>query len=80
MTLGLDQVIDHTALGLTNDDLVDIYRKMLISRRLDDKMWALNRRGRVPFVVSVSGHEATQIGIAAPRGILRDTQRSAGAT
>lgn len=65
MTLGLDQVIDHTALGLTNDDLVDLYRKMLISRRLDDKMWALNRQGRVPFVVSVSGHEATQIGIAA---------------
>jgi 2-oxoisovalerate dehydrogenase E1 component len=65
VTLGLDQVIDHTALGLTNDDLVDLYRKMLISRRLDDKMWALNRQGRVPFVVSVSGHEATQIGIAA---------------
>ena len=72
MTLGLDQVIDHTALGLTNDDLVDLYRKMLISRRLDDKMWALNRQGRVPFVVSVSGHEATQIGIAAALDSSKD--------
>jgi 2-oxoisovalerate dehydrogenase E1 component len=63
---------NHKDLGLTNDDLVDLYRKMLISRRLDDKMWALNRQGRVPFVVSVSGHEATQIGMAAALDPTRD--------
>ncbi len=72
MTLGLDRIIDHGALGLDNDDLVDIYRKMLVSRKLDDRMWALNRQGRVPFVVSVSGHEATQIGIAAALDPTRD--------
>ncbi len=65
MTLGLDSVIDHTALGLTNDDIVDLYTKMLLARRIDERMWALNRQGRVPFVVSVSGHEATQVGAAA---------------
>ncbi|MDK1017788.1 MAG: thiamine pyrophosphate-dependent enzyme [Actinomycetota bacterium] len=65
MTLGLDSVIDHTALGLDEDDLVDLYRKMLLARKLDERMWALNRQGRVPFVVSVSGHEATQVGVAA---------------
>ncbi|GMR03019.1 MAG: dehydrogenase E1 component subunit alpha/beta [Acidimicrobiia bacterium] len=65
MTLGLDSVIDHTALGLTNEDLLDLYRKMLLARKLDERMWALNRQGRVPFVVSVSGHEATQVGAAA---------------
>ena len=65
MTLGLDSVIDHTALGLSEDDLVDLYRKMLLARKLDERMWALNRQGRVPFVVSVSGHEATQVGAAA---------------
>ena len=63
---------NHKDLGLTDDDLVDLYRKMLISRRLDDKMWALNRQGRVPFVVSVSGHEATQIGAAAALDPTRD--------
>ncbi len=63
---------NHKDLGLTDDDLVDLYRKMLISRRLDDKMWALNRQGRVPFVVSVSGHEATQIGMAAALDPTRD--------
>ena len=70
--MGLDSVIDHTALGLTKRDLVELYRKMLISRRLDDKMWALNRQGRVPFVVSVSGHEATQIGAAAALDPMKD--------
>jgi 2-oxoisovalerate dehydrogenase E1 component len=72
VTLGLDRIIDHGALGLDDDDLVDLYRKMLIARKLDDKMWALNRQGRVPFVVSVSGHEATQIGVAAALDPTRD--------
>ena len=65
MTLGLDSVIDHTALSLSNDDLLELYRTMLLARRIDERMWALNRQGRVPFVVSVSGHEATQVGAAA---------------
>jgi 2-oxoisovalerate dehydrogenase E1 component len=72
VTLGLDSVIDHTALGLSNDDLLYLYRKMLLARRLDERMWALNRQGRVPFVVSVSGHEATQVGAAAAIDPSRD--------
>ena len=72
MTIEFDSRIDHFGLGLTKDDLVDLYRKMLISRRLDEKIWALNRQGRIPFVVSVSGHEATQIGIAAALDPERD--------
>ena len=62
--LELDNVIDHGALGLTDEQVVDMYRTMLLARRLDDRMWALNRQGRVPFVVSVSGHEGTQVGAA----------------
>jgi 2-oxoisovalerate dehydrogenase E1 component len=72
VTLGLDSVIDHTALGLTNDDLLELYKKMLLARRIDERMWALNRQGRVPFVVSVSGHEATQVGAAAAIDPSRD--------
>jgi len=72
VTTGFDSHIDHFGLGLTKEDLVDLYRKMLISRRLDEKIWALNRQGRIPFVVSVSGHEATQIGIAAALDPERD--------
>jgi 2-oxoisovalerate dehydrogenase E1 component len=62
--LELDNVRDHKALGLTDDQAIDMYRTMLMARRLDDRMWALNRQGRVPFVVSVSGHEGTQVGAA----------------
>jgi len=64
VTLSLDSVIDHEALGLDHNDLVEMYRLMLLARKLDERMWALNRQGRVPFVVSVSGHEATQVGAA----------------
>ncbi|MGI9528511.1 MAG: thiamine pyrophosphate-dependent dehydrogenase E1 component subunit alpha, partial [Acidimicrobiia bacterium] len=64
MTLSLDSVIDHSALGLDDDDLIELYRLMVLARKLDERMWALNRQGRVPFVVSVSGHEATQVGAA----------------
>ena len=38
-----------------------MYRFMLLARRMDDRMWALNRQGRAPFVVSSSGHEAIQV-------------------
>jgi len=62
--LELDNVRDHKALGLTDQQVVDMYRIMLLARRLDERMWALNRQGRVPFVVSVAGHEATQVGAA----------------
>ncbi len=56
---------DHTDLGLSDQDLVGIYRTMLMARRVDDRMWTLNRQGRAPFVVSASGHEATQVATVA---------------
>ncbi len=62
--LELDNVRDHNALGLSDDQVLSMYRSMLLARRLDERMWALNRQGRVPFVVSVAGHEATQVGAA----------------
>ena len=62
--LELDQTREHEALGLSDEQAVDMYRKMLLARRIDDRMWRLNRQGRVPFVVSVSGHEGTQVGAA----------------
>jgi 2-oxoisovalerate dehydrogenase E1 component len=62
--LEIDNVRDHKAVGLTDEQIVAMYRTMLLSRRLDERMWALNRQGRVPFVVSVAGHEGTQVGAA----------------
>jgi 2-oxoisovalerate dehydrogenase E1 component len=59
--LQVDLSADHRALGLTDDQVLALYRTMLQARRLDDRMWALNRQGRAPFVVSSSGHEGTQV-------------------
>jgi 2-oxoisovalerate dehydrogenase E1 component len=62
VAIGIDPVRNHLELGLGDGDVLEIYRLMVLARRLDDRMWALNRQGRAPFVVSASGHEATQIG------------------
>jgi 2-oxoisovalerate dehydrogenase E1 component len=64
VAIGLDPKRNHLDLGLKDGDLLEMYRLMVVARRIDDRMWALNRQGRAPFVVSSSGHEATQVGTA----------------
>jgi 2-oxoisovalerate dehydrogenase E1 component alpha subunit len=61
MAKGKDQ---HTDLGLKEEDLIEMYRYMLLARFCDERQWALNRQGKAPFVVPVSGHEAAQVGSA----------------
>jgi len=53
--------IHHHDLGLSDQQMIEMYRLMLLARRVDDRMFALNRQGRVPFVVGSSGHEAVQV-------------------
>jgi 2-oxoisovalerate dehydrogenase E1 component len=65
VAIGIDPMQNHLDLGISDDALLEIYRKMVMARRVDDRMWALNRQGRAPFVVSSSGHEASQVGTAA---------------
>jgi 2-oxoisovalerate dehydrogenase E1 component alpha subunit len=52
----------HTSLGLKEEDLLGMYRYMLLARACDERQWALNRMGKAPFVVPVSGHEGAQVG------------------
>jgi 2-oxoisovalerate dehydrogenase E1 component subunit alpha len=51
-------------LGLSDADLVEMYRLTALSRAVDERMWVLNRAGRIPFVISGQGHEGAQVGIA----------------
>ncbi len=41
-----------------------MYREMLLSRELSDRMFTLNRQGRAAFAVTGQGHEAAQVGSA----------------
>ncbi|MBT2571659.1 thiamine pyrophosphate-dependent dehydrogenase E1 component subunit alpha [Planococcus sp. ISL-110] len=54
----------HEEIGLTNDDLLKMYETMLMARRVDERMWLLNRAGKIPFVISCQGQEAAQVGAA----------------
>jgi 2-oxoisovalerate dehydrogenase E1 component alpha subunit len=56
----------HQQLGLSDDDLMQMYRTMITARLCDEAQFRLNRQGRAPFVVPVSGHEGCQIGTAWP--------------
>src|SRR5438067_9641625 len=53
-------------LGLSADELIEMYRLVALTRALDERMWVLNRAGRIPFVISGQGHEGAQVGIAWP--------------
>src|SRR5271168_1013339 len=49
--------------GLTSRQLIDAYRIMFASRRVDDREILLKRQQKVFFQISGAGHEA--IGVAA---------------
>ena len=51
-------------LGLSRDELLEMYQLMVIARAVDERMWILNRAGRIPFVISGQGPEGAQVGIA----------------
>ena len=54
----------HEELGLSNEQVLEMYKTMLLARKLDERMWLLNRAGKIPFVISCQGQEAAQVGAA----------------
>jgi 2-oxoisovalerate dehydrogenase E1 component alpha subunit len=49
--------------GLADSELLEMYRHVALARAVDERMWILNRAGRIPFVISGQGHEGAQVGI-----------------
>ncbi|MGX9135209.1 thiamine pyrophosphate-dependent dehydrogenase E1 component subunit alpha [Rummeliibacillus sp. JY-2-4R] len=52
----------HAPLGISDEVVLEMYRTMLLARRLDERMWLLNRAGKINFVISCQGQEAAQVG------------------
>jgi 2-oxoisovalerate dehydrogenase E1 component alpha subunit len=50
--------------GLDEATLLDMYRQMVRSRKLDERAWVLHRQGKIAFHISAMGHEACQVGSA----------------
>ena len=56
--------------GFTKKQIIDVYQKMALSRKLDDKMLILLKQGKSFFHIGASGHEAAQLaaaGVIKPR-------------
>ena len=50
--------------GCSKNQILDLYQKMFISRKLDEKMLILLKQGKSFFHIGASGHEAAQLAAA----------------
>jgi 2-oxoisovalerate dehydrogenase E1 component alpha subunit len=50
--------------GLSGEQLVAMFRTMLMQRTLENRGFQLNRQGKIPFASASEGHEAVQTGAA----------------
>ena len=50
--------------GLSEEQVRQMFRNMLLQRQLDNRGFQLNRQGKIPFALGSEGHEALQAGAA----------------
>ncbi|MFB5759544.1 thiamine pyrophosphate-dependent dehydrogenase E1 component subunit alpha [Paenibacillus medicaginis] len=60
----IDAQLRHEELGLSNDQVIEMYRYMLLARTFDERNMLLQRAGKINFHVSGIGQEAAQVGAA----------------
>lgn len=62
--LTTDQNVRHQQLGLTDEQVLDMYRTMLLARKIDERSMLLQRAGKINFHISGIGQETAQVGAA----------------
>jgi len=56
----------HRQLGLSDEEVLAMFRQMLLARGVDERMWLMQRAGKIAFIISGQGHEGAQVGITWP--------------
>src|SRR5690625_2092022 len=54
----------HEQLGLSDENVLNMYKTMVQARALDERTSILVRQGRIPFTVAGHGQEGAQVGAA----------------
>lgn len=62
--MSIGQLTKHRALGLTDEQVIEMYRCMMLARKFDERALLLQRAGKVPFHISGIGQEPGQVGAA----------------
>jgi len=62
--MSIGQLSKHQSLGLTDEQVQDMYRYMVMARKFDERSLLLQRAGKIPFHISGIGQEAAQVGAA----------------
>lgn len=59
-----NQLHKHQKLGLSDEQVIDMYSKMMLARKFDERSLVLQRAGKINFHVSGIGQEAAQVAAA----------------
>jgi 2-oxoisovalerate dehydrogenase E1 component alpha subunit len=57
---------------LTAEQLLGMYRTMVMARAVDERMWLLQRQGAIAFTIPCKGQEAAQVGAVAAFDASKD--------
>lgn len=60
--LNEDGTAECGEIAMPDEDLVDLYRWMVLSRQIDERMVPMQRQGRISFYVGETGEEAAVLG------------------
>ncbi len=62
--MSIDSVLQHRRHGLTDEDVLEMYACMLRARKADERIYLMQRAGKLAFHISGIGQEVTQVAAA----------------